>query len=299
MAPEQLCGDCIDQRVDVYALGVVLYELLTGRPPFVGDTAHDVAIHALYGPLIPPSVLASDVDPDVEHVVLTALARDSAERYATAGGFALALRNTAMARHTSSRRLEHSLRLPRLAPRVGWDNDDTVPAQLVPVSGSESWLDGFWQLRRIWPVTVAAAMLLLMFGAGHILASSPYSTDPRIGSVPTIRAPETSKAPPPVTKPSTGAPSTTGLAIANKVTTNAKPHAKHHHRKPEGKHEDGGSEADNHDDDYMLQLHGIVHESDPHNGKLQEVIRLGDAPNYRIDWPGHASDYRHSHSKSM
>jgi serine/threonine protein kinase len=299
MAPEQLCGDSIDQRVDVYALGAVFYELLTGQPPFVGATAHDVAIHALYAPLIPPSVLASDVDPDVEHVVLTALARDCAERYATASGFALALRNTAMARHAKSQRLELSPRLPRIAPLVGWDNDDTVPAQLLPVSGSKSWLDGFWRWHRLWPLVLAAALLLLIFGAGHILASSPYGTEPRIGSVPTIRAPATGEAPPPVTKRPTSAPPSQGLVIANQVTTNAKSQPRHHHSKPQGKHHDDGQEADHHDDDYVSQLHGVVRKAQHHSGRLQEVILRGDGSNYDSGWSGRASGLPHPPAKNM
>jgi serine/threonine protein kinase len=294
MAPEQLCGDCIDQRVDVYALGAVLYELLTGRPPFVGATAHDVAIHALYAPLIPPSEFASDVDPDVEHVVLTALARDPAERFATAGGFALALRNTALARQTSSRRLELSLRLPRIAPLVGWENDDTVPAQVLPVWGSESWLNGFLPWRRLGTLGLAAALLLLFFGAGHILASGPYATGPRIGEVPTIRAPATGVGTPPVKKRSTNAPPPTGLMVPQ-VSTNPKSQAEHHNRRPQGEHHDDGSEAGHHDGDSQ----GDAHEADQHSGRLQEAKRHGDWSNHHSDKSGSASGLPHSQSQNM
>jgi len=95
--------------------------------------------------------------------------------------------------------------------------------------------------------------------------------------------------------------------MSNKVTTNAKPHVKHHHSKPQGKHHGDGSEADHHDDqhgdqhddDYVSQLHGVVREAGQHSGKLQEVIRLPDAPDYRSGWSGRASDYRHPYSQNM
>ena len=80
MAPEQLRGAAIDQRADVYALGAVLYELMTGRLPFDGATPYDLAAHVLHAPLTPPSVLEPEVVPAVERVVLTALARDPDER---------------------------------------------------------------------------------------------------------------------------------------------------------------------------------------------------------------------------
>ena len=282
MAPEQLCGDPIDQRADVYGLGAVLYELLTGRPPFVGATAHDVAMHALYASLIPPSELASDVDPAVEQVVLTALARDPSERYATAGGFALALRNAAFGPHMNPRRHELSLRVPRIALLVGWDSDDTVPAQFPPVSEKESWLDGALRWRRLWPLVLAAALLLLIFGAGHLLASGPYGAGPRVGAVPTIRAPATAEKTPAVTIPSTTSPPPTGLLVANQVTTKPKPQGKRHSSKPQDKRHGDRPEAD-------------------HHGDRPEADRHGDSPevNHHRYRSGRASGHPHSYSNSL
>ena len=93
MAPEQLCGEPLDQRADVYSLGAVFYELLTGQLPFIGATPYDLAAHALHAPLIPPSILEPGIAPALERVALTALARDRAERYSSAGAFALALQD--------------------------------------------------------------------------------------------------------------------------------------------------------------------------------------------------------------
>lgn len=90
MAPEQIRGQGIDARADVYALGVVCYEMLAGRVPFQGDTAR-----VLYGHVneAPPSLrtLNPRVPLVIEQVVGGALAKDPAQRYAHAGEFANAL----------------------------------------------------------------------------------------------------------------------------------------------------------------------------------------------------------------
>ena len=92
MAPEQFHNTAIDQRADIYALGVVLYELLTGKRPFEGGSAYDIAAQALTGSLTPPSTYDAAIPPALEHVVLTALAREPGDRYPNMAAFALALR---------------------------------------------------------------------------------------------------------------------------------------------------------------------------------------------------------------
>ncbi len=92
IAPEQLRGTAVDGRTDVYALGCVLYELLTGMVPFERDS--DVA--KLYAHISEPAPRPSDVLPDLgaefDAVVLRALAKEPEERYATAGALAAAAR---------------------------------------------------------------------------------------------------------------------------------------------------------------------------------------------------------------
>ena len=84
LAPEQARSEPVDGRADLYALGCVLYEMVTGRPPFVGDSAVSVASkHVLEVPA-PPSSLNRDVSPDLEAVILRALAKDPEDRYASA-----------------------------------------------------------------------------------------------------------------------------------------------------------------------------------------------------------------------
>jgi serine/threonine-protein kinase len=92
MSPEQLRGGRVDQRADIYGLGAVLYELLTGRLPFTGKTPYDLAERALNAPLTPPTAYAPGIPPALERAVLTAMARDPEDRFPTVAEFALALR---------------------------------------------------------------------------------------------------------------------------------------------------------------------------------------------------------------
>ena len=91
MAPEQLRGEDLDQRVDVYALGAVLYESLTGVAPHVADSPFEVAALALSAPILPPSQRNPQVGPELDQVVLKALARQATNRYPDMRSFSAAL----------------------------------------------------------------------------------------------------------------------------------------------------------------------------------------------------------------
>jgi serine/threonine-protein kinase len=90
MAPEQARGDELDARCDVYATGVMFYELLTGSVPFRGGTALNVLTAHLTSPPPPPSerAPARQIPPALEAVVMHAIAKDPAARYATAAQLA-------------------------------------------------------------------------------------------------------------------------------------------------------------------------------------------------------------------
>ncbi len=91
MAPEQLRGGSVDQRADVYALGAVLYEMLTGRAPHEAATPYEVAALSLTAPIVPPSRLNPDVWPQLEAVIMRALAYDANQRYHSLTSFIRAL----------------------------------------------------------------------------------------------------------------------------------------------------------------------------------------------------------------
>lgn len=92
MAPEQGMGSrALDHRADLYALGGVAYFLLTGRPPFMGNSAFEVMMMHARDPVTPPSQHRSDLPGDLEQVVLRCLAKDPADRYPNAEALGQAL----------------------------------------------------------------------------------------------------------------------------------------------------------------------------------------------------------------
>ena len=91
MAPEQALGQTVDGRADLYALGVMLYELTTGRLPFLGDHPLAVVSQHVHAPVVPPRALSSSISPAIDAVILKLLAKDPANRFATASDVSAAL----------------------------------------------------------------------------------------------------------------------------------------------------------------------------------------------------------------
>ena len=84
LSPEQARGQQVDARSDLYSTGCLLYELLTGRPPFVGDSPVSVAYQHVRENPVPPSQLDPDVPTSIDAIVLKALAKEREQRYQSA-----------------------------------------------------------------------------------------------------------------------------------------------------------------------------------------------------------------------
>jgi serine/threonine-protein kinase len=105
MAPEQLRAGDVDQRADIYALGAVLYELLTGSVPHEAPAPYEVAALVLTAPTMPPSQRNPQIWPELEAVVLTALAKEAKDRFRDARSFAMALRRSVLQRDPNAPKL--------------------------------------------------------------------------------------------------------------------------------------------------------------------------------------------------
>jgi len=91
-SPEQVWGHTLDNRSDIYALGVVLYEMVSGHRPFTGRSMPELTKAIVEGKLRPPSTLNAEIAPNLEKIILTALARDRRLRYTDACVMAQELR---------------------------------------------------------------------------------------------------------------------------------------------------------------------------------------------------------------
>ena len=117
LSPEQVSGGEVDARSDIYALGVVLFEMLTGRPPFQAETHIATATMRLTNDPPPPRALRPGIPRRVEAVVMKALARDPADRFQTAEDMAAALERASPGAEPSLQKTPYREEAP---PRRSW-----------------------------------------------------------------------------------------------------------------------------------------------------------------------------------
>ena len=91
VSPEQGLGRAVDRRTDIYSLGIVLYEMVTGRPPFRADTPEAIINKHIFERLPRPKMFAQQLPEKVERILFKALEKDPSNRYQDAGEFAKAL----------------------------------------------------------------------------------------------------------------------------------------------------------------------------------------------------------------
>jgi serine/threonine protein kinase len=133
-SPEQSTGNAVDRRTDVYSLGIVLFQMLSGRVPFTGSTALAIAVkHTVEDP--PPlTQLNPSIPRSVEAVVMKAMAKKPEQRYASAGELARALRSAAPY-DLISQSLSTGSAVPaeRITPVTLMSNDTILEIPIIPV----------------------------------------------------------------------------------------------------------------------------------------------------------------------
>ncbi len=197
LSPEQAQGEAIGPSSDLYAVGIILYELLTGTVPFEGDSVVAIALRHLSEPPRPPSRLVSSISPNLDAIVLKALAKNPAQRFADADEFLAALageRERLRAEDGSRTASFAPVAFPpppstALAPPVGTTTQTLMPAATgVGSYGEPTYWDSTSRTsivgppgppagRRgpVWPWALLAAVIL----AGAIIAAVVLSQHAR------------------------------------------------------------------------------------------------------------------------
>ena len=153
MSPEQGLGKGIDARADIYSLGIVFYEMVTGRKPFTADTPMAVVIKHISEPLPRPSRFVPGLPVEVERVLLKALAKQPENRYPDMGGLAKALESLLAAPAQVSGR--------GMAQVAG---EEATRDLLEPVAGQKPRAQG--GLRKWLPFVGIATVLCIALAAG-------------------------------------------------------------------------------------------------------------------------------------
>jgi eukaryotic-like serine/threonine-protein kinase len=172
LSPEQARGETVDSRSDVYSTGCLLYELLTGRPPFVGDSPVSVAYQHVREPAIPPSMHDQDLPPEIDAIVMKALAKRVGDRYQSAAAM-----RTDIERFLAGRPVQAP---PIEVPQLMYDpQDNGVPptatsTAMAPVFDADE--PDHDRRRAIWLWGLGFLILALLAGGAVFLNS--LSEDP-------------------------------------------------------------------------------------------------------------------------
>jgi eukaryotic-like serine/threonine-protein kinase len=170
LSPEQAKGAPVDQTSDLYSVGVVLYELLTGVVPFSGDTPVEIAMKHLSAPPEPPSVKRAEIPRELDLVVLRALAKDPADRYPSAEEMDADLARVARGAAVSPATEEAATAIISRPPPTAVTEIKPRAREPVPYAPPAAYYDYDEPRRRaVWPWFVALLFVAAAVVGGYFL----------------------------------------------------------------------------------------------------------------------------------
>jgi serine/threonine-protein kinase len=201
LSPEQAKGGEVDPRSDLYSLGVVLYELLTGKTPFDGETPVEIAMKHLSATPKPPSKLRPDVPRELDMVVMRALAKNPDERYQSADEMEGDLERVARGARVSATTADTAtqvLRRPAAAAAAASATAATMiappPASAAPpptvVEEEEEYAEG--GDRPLWPWLVAVGFVVAAVIAGFFVWQELSGSTPQVPANNYVNEPQAS-----------------------------------------------------------------------------------------------------------
>jgi serine/threonine-protein kinase len=201
LSPEQAKGGEVDPRSDLYSLGVVLYELLTGKTPFDGETPVEIAMKHLSTPPKPPSQLRPDIPRELDMVVIRALAKNPDERYQSADEMEGDLERVARGARVSATTADTAtqvLRRPAAAAAAASATAATMiappPASAAPppavIAEEEEYEEG--GDRPLWPWLVAVGFVVAAVIAGFFVWQELSGSTPQVPANNYVNEPQAS-----------------------------------------------------------------------------------------------------------